>query len=209
MTTGRQAHWERVYRTKSAGERSWFEPRPETSLALLERSGHGPDARVIDVGGGTGRLVDALVDGGYRSVTVVDIAGSAIAEAQRRLGPRAQQVRWIEGDVTDLDLAAAGVRADVWHDRAAFHFLTEPADRTAYSRNLRAVLEPGGHAIVATFAEDGPERCSGLPVVRYSLDALRLELGEGFELVEGRPEVHRTPAGREQRFVYGLFRRTG
>lgn len=199
----RRRHWERIYRSKRAGERTWFQPRPETSLELLELAGCGPFSRIIDVGGGTAHLVDALVAKGYRHVSVLDISRSALDEAKARLGTRGTKVRWIEADITSTSIDDT---FDLWHDRAVFHFLTEKSDRDAYVRTLMACLVEDGHAIVATFAKDGPVRCSGLPVVRYSPSALLAELGEGFELVEARSELHRTPAGRDQNFNYCLFR---
>lgn len=203
MSHSRRDHWERVHRGKGPGERSWFQPRPDTSLALIEQTGCGPGARVIDVGGGTSHLVDELLERGFEDVTVLDVSPAALDEARQRLGTRAAAVRWIDADITGASLPG---RFDVWHDRAVFHFLTAHDERAAYVRLLEQSLAPGGHAIIATFAEDGPTRCSGLPVVRYSPASLGAELGEGFELVDTRRELHRTPAGKPQSFVYCLFR---
>lgn len=200
----RKGHWERVHRGKAPGERSWFQPRPEASLGLMESAGIGPEARVVDVGGGTSRLVDELLERGYRHLTVLDISGAALAEARERLGERAENVRFVESDVTEADLEGP---FDLWHDRAVFHFLTDADDRRRYVELLRRTLAPGGHAIVATFAEDGPEKCSGLPVVRYTPEALSAELGIDLELARARREMHVTPSGKEQSFVYCHFRR--
>jgi SAM-dependent methyltransferase len=205
MTTRRE-HWERVYRDKQSEARSWFQPRPETSLELVRLARYDPSARIIDIGGGTARLVDVLLEQGYRNVTVLDIAPSALEEAKQRLGESAARVRWIEADVTSVSFDEV---FDLWHDRAVFHFLTEPDARAAYVHTLRGSLEVGGHVVLATFAEDGPTHCSGLPVVRYAPDSLLAELGGGFEPLETRREAHATPGGRVQNFVYCLFRWRG
>lgn len=184
-------------------ERSWFAPTPATSLSLIDAAGIGPRARVIDVGGGTSRLVDELSARGFEHVTLLDIAPTALEEAQSRLGDA--PVTYLEGDVTQVELAGP---FDLWHDRAVFHFLTEPGDRAAYVRTLCSALAPDGHVIIATFALDGPTTCSGLPVVRYDPPTLLRELGEGFSLADTRREAHVTPAGKTQQFVYCLFVRT-
>lgn len=196
----RKAHWEQVHRTKAPDERSWFSPRPATSLSLIDAAGIGPSARVIDVGGGTSRLVDELAARGYEHLTMLDIAPTALAEAKSRLGDA--PVTFVEGDITEVELSGP---FDLWHDRAVFHFLTEPGDRAAYMRTLRDSLAPRGHVVIAAFALDGPPTCSGLPVVRYDLDTLLGELGEGFRLVDTRREGHVTPSGKTQQFVYCLF----
>jgi len=203
--SSRREHWEQVHQSKREEERSWFQARPEMSLALFDLAGCDPSSRVIDVGGGTSHLVDLLIGQGYRHVTVLDIASKALDEAKERLGDRADQVRWVQGDVTSVRLESA---FDMWHDRAVFHFLTEKEDRAAYVRTLKKSLDTGGHAIVATFAEDGPTHCSGLPVVRYSSSSLLAELGPEFALIEARHEVHRTPSAREQSFQWCLFQRS-
>lgn len=197
-------HWQRAHDAKKPEEQSWFQSRPEVSLALIERAGVDRSARIIDVGGGASRLVDALIALGYRDLSVLDIAPAALAQAKQRLGDDAHRVQWIEADVTSVLL---GPTFDLWHDRAVFHFLTEAEQRVAYVRTMKQCLKVGGHAIIATFAQDGPSECSGLPVVRYGTSSLLEELGEGFSLVETRGERHRTPAGREQSFVYGFFGR--
>lgn len=201
----RKTHWEDVYERKASTEVSWFQPRPQTSLELFDRAGISAAARVIDVGGGASRLVDHLIDRGFEHVTVLDISARALELTRRRLGERAGRVTWVEADITEAELPGP---YDLWHDRAVFHFLVDAADREAYATRLERALAPGGHVVVATFAEDGPERCSGLPVVRYAPEALRQALSGSLELVETRREMHRTPAGKQQSFVYCLFRRT-
>lgn len=201
----RREHWQGVYEGKDPTEVSWFQPRPESSLALIDRLGLGPDARVIDVGGGASRLVDALLERGFRHLTVLDISEKALAHSRSRLGERAGEVRWIEADVTAADLPGP---FDLWHDRAVFHFLTDAEDRAAYVQRLVNAVPTGGHAVIATFAEDGPERCSGLPVVRYTAEGLDAELGPAFALRDTFRELHETPAGKEQSFVYCRFERT-
>jgi ubiquinone/menaquinone biosynthesis C-methylase UbiE len=201
-----RAHWESVYQAKRADEVSWFQREPAVSRELIQRVAPDRSSRIIDVGGGASTLVDALLATGYEALTVLDIADGALAQARVRLGERAGRVQWMAGDVRTIDLPAAAF--DVWHDRAVFHFLTDARDRAAYAGQLRRAVRPGGHAIVATFAEDGPERCSGLPVVRYSPEALRLEFGEPFRLIDSVRELHTTPSGSSQSFVYCLFRTT-
>ncbi len=196
----RKTHWEEVHRTKAPGKRSWFAPRPATSLSLIDAAGIGPSARVIDVGGGTSRLVDELVSRGFKHLTLLDIAPTALDEARSRLGDA--PVTYVEGDITKLELPGP---FELWHDRAVFHFLKESEDRAAYVRALRGALAPGGNVIIATFALDGPTTCSGLPVVRYDPLTLLRELGPGFSLADTRREGHITPAGKTQQFVYCLF----
>jgi SAM-dependent methyltransferase len=200
----RGAHWENVYRTKGEHEVSWFQESPSVSLELIRSAGATRHSAVVDIGGGASRLVDALVGEGYAAVTVLDLSESALAAARTRLGPAAAGVTWIVADVVNWTPPR---RFDLWHDRAAFHFLTDAADRTAYVECLREALAPGGHAIIATFALDGPERCSGLPVVRYDAVSLGKVLGSAFNLVETRRHDHHTPMGSTQRFQFSVFRR--
>ena len=182
---------------------SWYQTRPETSLALLHSTGIARTDALIDVGGGASRLVDALLQEGFSDVTVLDIAAAALEKSRARLGVDAGKARWITADITRWQPER---RYRFWHDRAVFHFLTDPADRAAYRRVLEAGLVPGGHALIASFALDGPERCSGLPVQRYAPETLAMELGAAFTLVSQRHEANTTPAGRLQRFQYSLFR---
>jgi ubiquinone/menaquinone biosynthesis C-methylase UbiE len=197
---GSRAHWENVYGSKAPSQVSWYQPHAEKSLDLIRRTGIGRPDPIIDVGGGASTLVDDLVAAGYDNVTVLDIAPSALRLARERLGAAGERVRWIEADVTQAVLLEAAY--SVWHDRAVFHFLTEPAARRAYVTQVRRSVRQGGHVIVATFAEDGPERCSGLQVSRYRPADLHAEFGPAFRLVESVRETHHTPAGAEQRFVY-------
>lgn len=200
----RQSHWNTVYTTKGERDLSWFEALPEVSLRMMESAGVTQDTCVLDVGGGDSRLVDALAERGLDCLAVLDVSGAALHRAQERLGPRASVPIWIEADVAgDWTLKPM----DIWHDRAVFHFLTEPGDRTRYVAHLRQTLKLGGTAIVATFAPDGPESCSGLPVRRYSPAALAAELGDDLTLVETVSHQHATPWGSTQSFQYCRFRR--
>ena len=199
---GRREHWENVYGTRPETDVSWYQPYLARSLELILRSGIGPDARIIDVGGGASTLVDDLLDRGFRHITVVDIASSALEAAKKRLGARATQVRWLAGDITSLDLPSDAY--DLWHDRAVFHFLTNETDRRAYLERVCCSVKRGGHVVLATFGPHGPEKCSGLPVVRYAADDLHAAFGNAFRLVEHQEEQHRTPWGTEQEFVYCL-----
>ncbi len=201
----RKAHWEQVYESRSAESVSWFQPHAHLSLALIQALEPRREAHLMDVGGGASTLVDDLVRAGYQHLSVLDIAGAALGVAQRRLGLLATGVAWLEGDVTELALPQHGI--DLWHDRAVFHFLTEAADRQRYVRRLLSALRPGGHVIISAFAEDGPAQCSGLPVRRYSGSTLWAELGAPFQLLEQREELHHTPAGAQQQFIYCAFRR--
>ena len=195
-----KSHWERVYTTKAADAVSWYQPHATLSLELIERIARGQPVRVIDVGGGASTLVDDLLDHAVGDIDVLDISGAALDAARQRLGPRAADVRWITGDITMLSLEPA--RYDIWHDRAVFHFLTEPEHHAAYVAQVRRAVKPGGHVIVAAFGPDGPQQCSGLPVVRYAPEALHAEFGGAFELLEHLREDHHTPAGAVQHFVY-------
>jgi SAM-dependent methyltransferase len=201
----RRAHWEGVYTTKPSTEVSWYQAEPARSLELLAEAGAGPDSAVVDVGGGDSTLVDAVLARGLGRMTVLDISGAALARARARLGARADEVTWIESDVTRAALPPGAF--DVWHDRAVFHFLTERDDRTRYAAVAAAAVRPGGTLLLATFAPDGPTRCSGLPVERYDPEGLARELGDAFTLVRGFGDVHRTPTGGEQRFTVAVLRR--
>lgn len=196
MTT--HDHWSTVYRTKDPERVSWYTPRPTASLRMIEQAGLGADARILDVGGGATHLVDALLEAGYRHVGVLDVAPEALALARDRLGETGRAVEWFASDVLAFETPHPW---DVWHDRAAFHFLTGPADRARYVDVLRASLAPGGTVVLATFALDGPERCSGLPVERYDADGLAATLGDGFRLVEHSRDLHTTPGGALQAFT--------
>lgn len=197
-------HWNSVYATRRSHEVSWYQVRPGTSLRLIARLGIQANDAIIDIGGGASSLVDHLLDQGFGKLTVLDISDAALSAARERLGARAATVRWLTGDITRMQPSGP---FRLWHDRAVFHFLTTADERRAYLAALSAALPPGSHAIMATFAEDGPERCSNLPVCRYSPEALAAELGSDFTLVESLRETHITPAQGEQKFVYCCFRR--
>jgi SAM-dependent methyltransferase len=200
----RQSHWEKVYATKGENEVSWFQETPAPSLELIELAGAIQTSAIIDIGGGTSRLADCLVSQGYQDVTVLDLSAAALASARARIGDNANQVTWITADVTSWEPSRT---YDVWHDRAALHFLTDPKDQAAYVARLRRALRPGGHAIIGTFALDGPERCSGLVVNRHDADSLAAILGAGFELIDTRRHEHITPWGATQKFQFSTFRR--
>jgi trans-aconitate methyltransferase len=203
---GTRDHWETVYTTRDETAVSWFQDSPSPSLELIEQLEPGKDAGVIDIGGGASRLVDALLDRGFRRPTVLDISQAALDLACLRLGRRASYAQWITDDVTQWEPSG---RFDIWHDRAAFHFLVDAPDRAAYVARLARALRPGGYAIIATFAPDGPDKCSGLPVYRTDAAGLARELGEAFTLVESRTHDHVTPQNSSQRFQFSVFRRRG
>lgn len=194
----RQGHWQDVYMRKRAGEVSWYRAHLERSLGWIEAAGLAPTDRIVDVGGGASTLVDDLLDRGHQAVTVLDLSDAALAQARERLGERAASVTWLAGDAREPLLAAESVA--LWHDRAAFHFLTVEADRAAYLDHLRRAVRPGGHVLLSTFALDGPERCSGLEVRRHSPAQLASALGDGFRVVETAREIHRTPWDSAQLF---------
>jgi 2-polyprenyl-3-methyl-5-hydroxy-6-metoxy-1,4-benzoquinol methylase len=193
-------HWEAVYEKKDPEEVSWYRPHLEQSLGFIEEAGLNRDAAIIDVGGGASTLVDDLLARGYVDVTVLDISPTAIESAKARLGARASAIRWLTADITQTDLGA-GVY-DFWHDRAVFHFLRHEEDRRRYVAAAKRCVRPGGHVLVATFGPEGPDRCSGLDVVRYDPDGLHAEFGAAFQKVGSSSEVHATPWGTEQQFVY-------
>ncbi|WP_020162958.1 class I SAM-dependent methyltransferase [Methyloversatilis discipulorum] len=201
-----KTHWEAVYAQRTPDSVSWFQPHAEHSLELIARAGLTRDAAIIDVGGGASTLADDLLTRGYHDLTVLDLSAAALAAAQVRLGDDARRVSWVEADITAVDLPRQ--RYDLWHDRAVFHFLTDAAQRHAYVERVLQSVKPGGHVIVATFAEDGPDRCSGLPVMRYGADTLHAEFGAPFELLEHSRETHHTPGGAVQQFVYCYCRRS-
>jgi SAM-dependent methyltransferase len=199
-----RAHWEAVWGRLGEDQVSWYQPRPDVSLALVRRAGLPPSAGILDVGGGASRLVDLLLADGHDAVTVLDIAEPALARARARLGAEAARVRWVTADVTAWTPDRPYL---LWHDRALFHFLGDARDRAAYLRVMGAAVAPTGQVIIGAFAPDGPERCSGLPVVRYDAAALAAALGSGWRLVEEVAEGHATPKGTLQRFQFGRFAR--
>jgi len=199
------AHWDKVYTARREDQVSWFQDQPGPSLKLLELVGAKPDGAVIDIGGGASRLADSLLARGFSDVSVLDLSATALEAARARLGDAGTRVHWIVADMTTWTPTRA---YDVWHDRAALHFLTDPADQRAYAARLRAALKPGGCAILATFAPDGPEKCSGLPVQRHDSASLAALLGPDFTLLDTRRHDHETPGGATQRFQFSTFRRT-
>jgi len=205
MTTTRQEHWETVYRNKRPDSVSWYQPHLQASLQLLERAGLTERSRIIDVGGGASTLVDDLLSRGLRHPSVLDISARSLAVSKTRLGKHAEHVEWIEADITHAQLPAHCY--DLWHDRAVFHFLTTADERRCYVQTMIAALKPTGQVIMATFSHQGPPRCSGLEVVRYSPSTLQAELGNDFQLIEHLDEAHRTPFQTVQHFVYCRFRK--
>lgn len=199
-----QDHWQQVYQTKAPDSVSWYQPTAARSLTLLREGGLGPQSAVIDVGGGASRLVDALLDEPVGSITVMDLSEAALGLTRQRLGERTREVTWLVGDITKVSLPAQAY--DLWHDRAVFHFMTTPESRQAYLQRLQHALRPGGHVVMSTFAEDGPERCSGLPVQRYSRQELMHALGPRFVLLAHERELHTTPSGAQQAFNHALLR---
>ncbi len=209
---GRKAHWENVYTSKGEKEVSWFQENPAPSLELAALAGVSADSAIIDIGGGASRFVDALVERKFRRITVLDLSAAALDAARERLEQRLKQrpgdneagVEWVVADVTTWEPSRTW---DLWHDRAAFHFLTDASDRSAYVRHLKKAVRSGGHVIIGTFALDGPEKCSGLPVMRYDEGMLGAILGSDFRLIDSRRHDHTTPWGVVQRFRFSTFRR--
>ena len=200
----RKQHWEAVYQTKGETNVSWYQDDPRLSLELIGAFAPTEGGRIIDVGGGASLLVDRLLGCPFERVTVLDISETSLAKAKSRLGERAARVEWVVADITAVDSLGT---FDVWHDRAVFHFLTEAADRQKYVELARRTVPEGGHLIIASFADDGPKRCSDLDVCRYNADTMGAELGEGFSLVREARETHTTPWGSSQPFFYGVFQR--
>ncbi|WP_269583138.1 class I SAM-dependent methyltransferase [Roseibium sp. Sym1] len=204
MTQDRRTHWEKVYEEKAEAELSWTQADPGISLELSETAGITGASSVIDVGAGTSRFGARLIQRGIHDVTVLDISEFAIERARRESGEAGEAITWIVADITTWTPSRT---FDLWHDRAVFHFLVDQGDRAAYIARLHRALRPGGHAIIATFALDGPDKCSGLPVVRYSPQTLGETLGEEFKLIQSRLDVHRTPWDSPQPFQFSLFER--
>ena len=193
-------HWENVYSTKAPDAVSWYRRHLETSLALIERAADARESSIIDVGGGESTLVDDLLLRGYENLTALDVSQTAIEVTKKRLGPAAEQVRWLVGDIFEIELEPHAY--DLWHDRAVFHFLTTAERRLAYVRQVTRAVKPGGHVIVSTFGPEGPAKCSGLEVMRYDAESLHGEFGGRFRLVESSKELHQTPLGSTQQFLY-------
>ena len=200
-----KAHWEKVYTTKAPDNVSWFQPHAEMSMRLIHDTGSGRGAAIIDVGGGASTLVDDLLEDGFRALTVLDLSAAALDETRRRLGVNGGSVCWLEADITQAEFAPYSF--DIWHDLAVFHFLTTDDDRKAYVKQVMRALKPGGHVIMATFGTNGPTQCSGLPVMRYAPDELHSEFGEAFTLLAHEEQLHQTPFGTDQQFIYCMCRK--
>ena len=195
-----KTHWEHIYEKKGPTNVSWYQEHAQFSLQYIRNTGIQKTDHIIDVGGGASTLVDDLIADGFESISVLDISGAALQLARQRLGSRAAKINWIKADITQANLPHQAY--DVWHDRAVFHFLIQPADRQRYIETVRQAVRLGGHVIVATFATDGPDHCSGLEVMRYNPESLHREFGDGFDLVDSTRETHQTPFGTEQKFIY-------
>lgn len=202
-----RTHWENVYQTKAVETVSWFQEHAERSLALIQSIGDSRSASIIDVGAGASTLVDDLLTDGYENISVLDLSSEALSLAGKRLGPKGRDVKWIVGDICSAELPERAY--DIWHDRAVFHFLTDEADRRRYVAQVWNAVRPGGFVIVATFGPNGPLQCSNLDVCRYAPESLHGEFGAGYELMGHQTELHTTPAGQTQEFVYCYCRRTG
>lgn len=201
----KKTHWEDVYQKKKVDEVSWYQPQPDTALRLIDSIKLDPTANIIDVGGGASTLVDCLLARGYLNVSVLDISGKALAVAKERLGGEADRVRWYESDILSFQPQQ---KFDLWHDRAVFHFLTDSNEREKYLETMHTALSANAHVLIATFGLGGPEKCSGLPVQRYDPELLQKTLGRGYTLISSDSEVHITPWGSPQQFVYCLFKKT-
>lgn len=198
----RKDHWERVYQKHSSDEVGWYQSYPESSLKLIHNTRVGPDCSIIDIGGGTSKLSECLLDKGYTQLSVLDISGNSLEKAKSQLGEKSNRIKWIEADVTKHPF---NEQYNVWHDRAVFHFLSEAEERKGYLNSLDQALRLNGHLIIATFGLDAPPKCSGLSIVRYSPETLQNELGDNFNLVESFIEKHKTPSGVTQNFIFCRF----
>lgn len=205
MSASNTEHWQSVYQSKSASDVSWFRPHLDASLELMKQAGLNANSRVIDIGAGASTLVDDLLDLGVRQITALDISMESLEVAKQRLGSRAEHIRWIVGDVARLELDVDSI--DIWHDRAALHFLVDPADAAAYVVNATRAIARGGYAVIGCFAKDGPEKCSGLTVARREAEDIEKLFGDAFALVDSRREQHATPWGSTQSFAYALLRK--
>jgi 2-polyprenyl-3-methyl-5-hydroxy-6-metoxy-1,4-benzoquinol methylase len=201
-----KSHWAQVYQAKSASEVSWYQEHPDLSLAYIELAQISYDAAIIDVGAGSSTLVDHLVASGYKDVTLLDLSEAALDTTRTRIGATSARLTWLVDDITSISLARH--RYDLWHDRAVLHFLIDPAQRERYVAQVSHAVKPGGHVIIATFALDGPDKCSGLMTARYDAASLHSAFGSQFDLIDSTNETHKTPWGTEQRFVYCYCRKT-
>lgn len=200
-----KSHWDKIYSAHSSEQLGWHQEYPEISLELIVDTKLGFDAHIIDVGGGSSRLTELLFEKGYHNLTVFDISRQALHAAQQSLAEKAEEINWIEGDITSYIFDQ---QYDLWYDRAVFHFLTKADDRLKYLETLNMTLSTNGHFIISTFSPEAPPKCSGLPVVRYTPKSLQKEIGSEFELINSRDEFHQTPTGTKQKFTYCHFKRT-
>lgn len=207
MAVDPKPHWEKIYKTKSSQEVSWYTPCLEKSLELIKALGLAVDAQILDVGAGASTLPDDLLTSGFKNITVLDISSEALRVSKDRLGNKAGQVQWLEADITQVSLPSG--HYDFWHDRAVFHFLTERADREKYLNHCRESLKRGGYVLMATFGPNGPLKCSGLEIVRYSAESLKSEFGKEFCLKRHFTEIHKTPFDTTQEFLYCLLQKVG
>jgi SAM-dependent methyltransferase len=201
----KKTHWQSIYKARKPDAVSWYQPSLRLSLEFIVRTGLAKDAALVDVGGGASTLVDDLLFVGYSDITVMDISSEALDFSKARLGTRAASVKWIVEDITRLDTSK--LKFDIWHDRAVFHFLVNRQDRIIYCEKLQAALRPGGFIIIATFGPNGPLKCSGLDIVRYTPDSISQTLGNSVKLITSQVEIHTTPSGATQEFVYCLFQK--
>lgn len=200
-----QEHWNNIYNRKKAKELTWFQPELKLSMKFIENLGLSPSASIIDVGAGASTLPDSLLKSCFFDISVIDLSLKALEQSKERLGEDASKINWLVGDITSFHLNR---KYDLWHDRAVFHFLKDSDSQIQYLKNLKCSIKSGGHIIIATFAEDGPLKCSGLEIVRYSKDEL-IRKFKDFELVEFRKETHLSPGGMEQKFNYWVFQYKG
>lgn len=198
-------HWENIYKIKSSSDVSWYQPHLEKSLELILELGIPKDSGIIDVGGGASTLPDDLLSEGFSNITVLDISGEALEVSKKRLANKAHAIQWLEADITTAKLKSN--HYSLWHDRAVFHFLTSQEDRQKYVNTLRNAVKSQGHVLIATFGLNGPLKCSGLEIVRYSAEGLQKELGQEFQLEKQLTETHSTPFNTTQEFLYCLFKR--
>lgn len=199
-------YWQNIHHTKGSKQVSWYQTHPVMSLQYIKNTGIDKSGEIIDVGAGASTLVDHLLDNDFRNITVLDISAEALEMSKTRLAKQAELVNWLVTDITKVKLPH--FQFDVWHDRAVFHFLTNAKDRESYVNIVNHAVKPGGHVIVATFADDGPEKCSGLQVARYNSESLHDEFGSNFDLIDSTNEVHQTPFGTEQKFIYCYCRKS-
>lgn len=198
-----KSHWEHTFEARSPAQTSWYTPHLQHSIRWIEESGLPKTAAILDVGAGRSTLIDDLLARSYTALTALDISESALEEIRQRIGQRASSVRWIAGDVTTVSLSPG--RYDLWHDRALFHFLTEPAQRHQYFNQIKRALKPGGLVMLSTFGPEGPVQCSGLAVCRYDRESLAAVFGHGFTLQDAEMETHTTPSGKPQQFLHARF----